>query len=224
MPKRKVTFASVARNVRRQAERRISQLERMAESARNDYVRQGIAQRIERIKEAAEGTYINNASGRRIAGRTEADRRESLQHLASELSSTRYASNRGRRNLASTQMQINLASTGQASSMYSEAEVKIFYRATQRAWQREGVSTRDRNEAILEYYGYESLSQAISDVLALNWKAVESSKVKVQEIMTKEQQEMAEEMDIKEAATYPQYLRDVISMPEPSGLAELSKA
>ena len=82
-----------------------------------------------------------------------------------------------------------------------------------------------RNQAILEYYGYESLSELVSDVLAMNQRALEASKLSYEEALTKEQQETAdEETDIREAKQYPQYLREVISMPEPSGLNELPKA
>lgn len=221
---KKPTFASVARNIRRQADTRIAQLEKRAATAKNELVRKGIEQRIKLIQEAKEGTYIRDASGKRIAGRTEGDRRESLQKLASNLASTRYASARGAKNLASTQMQLNLASVNEPSSLYTKAEKDIFYSATQRAWNREGVPTSKRNEAILEYYGYEKLSDLVADILAINWRSVEKSKKKPKEQLTEEQKELMEENDVKEAQGSPDYLKDVIPMPEPSGLAELAKA
>lgn len=224
MATRKTTFATIARNIRRQADTRLAQLESMAASAKNEFVRQGIQQRINLIQEAKEGTYINNASGKRIAGRTEADRRASLQKLASQLASTRYATAKGRRNLASTEMQLNLASVKEESSLFTEAEARIVYAATTNAWAREGISTSERNEAMLEYYGYESFSELVADILAINVKAVEKSKRRPKERLTEEQKEALGEGDVKEAQGSPDYLRDVIPMPEPSGLAELSKA
>ena len=220
----KKTFSYIARNVRRAADRAITNLERLARTTKNEYAAQGARQKIETIKDLKKRTYINDAEGKRIVGRSNEERTEALQALAAQTVSSKFASARGRRNLESTQRQLNLASVD-LPSVYTKAEVKIFYRATQNAWQREGVDFHYRNEAILEYYGYESLSEAVSDVLAMNQKALESSKKTYEEPLTKEQRESAdEETDIREAKQYPQYLREVISMPEPSGLNELPKA
>ena len=221
---RRKTFATIARNIRRQADRRIAQLEKIAAGAKNQFVAQGAKQRIARIEQAKQGTYINNAEGKRIANRSNEERTESLQALSRELVSTRYASVRGRRNLKSTETQLN-AATSDASSVYTKAEVKIFYKATQAAWQRPGVKLQDRNAAILEYYGYENLSELVSDVLTMNSNAVEASKHDYTENLTPEQREAMEgESDVKEAQSSPDYLREVVSMPEPSGLNELPKA
>jgi hypothetical protein len=219
---KKKTFADVARTVRRQADTKIKQLERIKDNAKNEYVREGAERRIERIRQFASGTYYKDSSGKTIEGRSDEYRRRSLQALARELSSTRYASARGQRNLKSTQVQLNLASAGQESSMYTEAEAKIFYRATQRAWQREGIKPSERNKAILEYYGYENLSDLVSDVLTMNWKAVEASKKRVNyEDETEEQREARDENDVREAQSSPTYLTEVVSFTEPSGLEEL---
>ena len=220
----KKTFAYYARNARRAAERTINNLERLARTTKNKFAAQGARKKIEEIEQLKERTYINNAEGKRIVGRSNEERSEALDALKEAVQSSRFASARGRRNLASTQKQLNLASVD-LPSIYTKAEVKIFYRATQNAWQREGVDFHYRNEAILEYYGYESLSELVSDVLAMNQRALEASKLSYEEALTKEQKEAAdEETDIREAKQYPQYLREVISMPEPSGLNELPKA
>lgn len=220
----KKTFSYLARNARRAADRAITNLERLARTTKNKYAAQGARQKIENIKAIKQRTYINNAEGKRIVGRSNEERTEALEALKEITKSSKFASARGRRNLASTQKQLNLASVG-LPSIYTKAEVKIFYRATQNAWQREGVDFHYRNQAILEYYGYESLSELVSDVLVMNQRALEASKLSYEEALTKEQQETAdEETDIREAKQYPQYLREVISMPEPSGLNELPKA
>lgn len=224
MPSLRKTFAAIARDIRRQADRRVAQLEKIATTSNNKYVAQGARQRIANIEQAKKGTYINDAQGKRIVNRSNEERTEALQALARELVSTRYASVRGRRNLKSTETQLN-AATADASSVYTKAEVKIFYKATQAAWQRPGVKLQDRNAAILEYYGYENLSELVSDVLTMNANAVEASKHYYTENLTPEQREAMEgESDVKEAQSSPDYLREVVSMPEPSGLNELPKA
>lgn len=222
--KRKQTFANIARNIRRQADRRIAQLNKIAQNAKNKFVAQGANQRIAQIEQAKRETYYRRTEDGVTRQTTEEERRAGLQKLAQGLSSTRYASVRGRRNLSSTEAQLN-AATADAPSVYTKAETKIFYKATQKAWQRPGVSVKERNQAILEYYGYENLSELVSDILTMNSKAVEASQLFYSEELTPEQREAAdEEQDIKEAAQYPMYLRDVIPMAEPSGLSELEKA
>lgn len=125
--------------------------------------------------------------------------------------------------MSSTQMQLNAASV-EGVSEFTQAEVKIFFKATQRAWQRPGVSVKERLPAILEYYGYENLSELVSDILTLNQEAVRNSEIFYEEKGTKEQESFQTEQDVKEAQVSPDYLKDVIPMPESSGLEELEKA
>lgn len=222
LPKRIRT--NVARNIRRQLDTRIAQFRRAMDSTKSDILTQGYKQRIASLEEAKKGTYVTaqNEAGKRVQ-RSDEQITEGIQAASRELMSTRFASNRGRRNMASTQAQLNAASVN-AESMYTKEEVRVFYRATQKAWQREGVSLKDRNVAILEYYGYENLSELVSDILALNRHALEKAKLTPQEDLTPEQKEALEQGDVKEAQQSPEYLMDVIEMPDPSGLAEIEKA
>lgn len=222
LPKRIRT--NVARNIRRQLDTRIAQFRRAMDSTKSDILAQGYKQRIASLEEAKKGTYVTaqNEAGKRVQ-RSDEQITEGIQAASRELMSTRFASNRGRRNMASTQAQLNAASVN-AESMYTKEEVRIFYRATQKAWQREGVSLKDRNVAILEYYGYENLSELVSDILALNRHALEKAKLTPQEDLTPEQKDAADQNDVREAQQSPEYLMDVIEMPDPSGLAEIEKA
>ena len=211
MARKTNVFAQVARNIRRQADRKIAQLDRIIDNAKDEYMKRGAELRKGAIEKFKAGTYFK--------GTTEESRRESLQKLAGQLKSTQHVSTRGRRNLASTQTQLNAASVG-AASTYTQEQVRIFYRATQSAWQRPGVSLKDRNQAILEYYGYENLSELVSDVLVMNVSAEEAARKyrERMEKLTKEQQEYVTASDVREAQSSPTYLQEVVSMPEPSGL------
>lgn len=215
---------NVARNLRRQIDTKMKQAERAFNATESAFLRESYSKKIARLRDAKQMTYVTarNDDGKRVT-RSETDIRKGMQKAAEELSQSRYLSERGRKSLASTSSQLNAATVG-AASTYTKAEAKIFYRATQRAWDREGVKITERNQAILAYYGYENLADLVADVLALNQKAVD----KAQEMYTKrkqteEQDDYADENDVREAAQYPMYLRDVISMAEPSGLSEIEK-
>lgn len=209
------------RNIRRRVDTRIRQLQKIAEESQSTIAKRGAEQRIERLEKAKSKTYVKNAEGERIVPQL---RERAFTALENELDSTRYASVQGTRNLKITANQLNLATVSDSSSYYTEAEVHIFYRATQNAWQREGVSIENRNEAILEYYGYERLSELVADVLAANWRAVEKSKQSQKKKQSQEQEEMADEIDVKEAQESPDYMKDVIMIDDPSGLEEPEKA
>lgn len=209
------------RNLRRRVDTRIKQLQKIAEQSQSTIAKRGAEQRIERLEKAKSNTYVRNSEGERIVPQL---RERAFTALENELDSTRYASAQGTRNLKTTANQLNLATVADASSYYTEAEVHIFYRATQNAWQREGVSIENRNEAILEYYGYERLSELVADVLAANWRAVEKSKESKKKKQSQEQEEMADELDVKEAQESPDYMKDVIMIDDPSGLEEPEKA
>lgn len=223
IPKRIRT--NVARNIRRQLERRIARTEKIKDNAKSVFLKQSYEKKIERLQEAKKATYATykTDAGKRAIKSDEQITR-GLQAASQELSRSRYLTERGLRNMASTQMQLNAASVGAESTM-TQAEAKIFFKATQKAWQREGVSVKDRIPAIMEYYGYENLSELVSDILTLNQEAVRRSELTYKEKLTKEQEEsLDEEQDVKEAQQSPTYLADVISMPEPSGLEELDKS
>ena len=128
-------------------------------------------------------------------------------------------SKQGQRSLAATQNQLNAASAKDKASIYTAEDVKIFYRATQKLWQ--DVPIAQRNEVILQKSGYENLSDLVADVLAANEGARQKAR-DYREKMTPEQREkMDKEHDEKEAAQYPNYLKDVIQLSEQSFVVEV---
>lgn len=115
--------------------------------------------------------------GKRIVGRSQEDIEAALSRLT-ELneSATVYTGDR-RRGFLFTQNQLNMASVDAEGSVYTKAEAKIFYRATQKAWQREGIGEHERNEAILQYYGRTNLAAFVEEVLNMNKLANDAAKV-----------------------------------------------
>lgn len=115
--------------------------------------------------------------GKRIVGRSQEDIEAALSRLT-ELneSATVYTGDR-RRGFLFTQNQLNMASVDAEGSVYTKAEAKIFYRATQKAWQREGIGEHARNEAILQYYGRTNLAAFVEEVLNMNKLANDAAKV-----------------------------------------------
>ena len=220
LPKRIRT--NVARNIRRQLDTKIRQARHAMDTAKSQIIEQGYRKRIAELEEAKKATYVTRVSdaGKRIQ-RSDAEITQGIQAASRKIMENRFMSKRGQQNLRSTQMQLNAASVN-AESMYTKAEVQVFYRATQKAWQREGVSIKERNMAILEYYGYENLAELVSDVLAINKEALDKTKRTPQdEGLTPEQKEALEKGDVQEAQQSPD---DVIEMPDPSGLTEIEKA
>ena len=209
------------KNIRRRADTRIKQLQKIVDTSKSTVAKRGAEQRIERLEKAKAKTYVKTSEGET---RVPQLRERAFSALQNELDSTRYASKQGVKSFKLTQQQMRLASVGDESSIYTEAESHIFYRATQRAWQKEGIPRDQRDEAILDYYGFESLSEAISTVLAANWRAVEKSKQSRKKKQSQEQEDMADEIDVKEAQESPDYMKDVIMIDDPSGLEEPEKA
>ena len=71
-------------------------------------------------------------------------------------------------NLASSRPSLEASKSGGKIGEYSFIEKSVFFKATQRAWNRADVSENERIEAILNYYNTQDLEQLIRDVLDAN--------------------------------------------------------
>ena len=213
------SFADVASYVRRRANVSIARLKEVIAKTSSPLAQKGAEKRIERLETLISGTYLRDSNGKKLKAPTP-EISQNVQHLAKEIQSTRYASKVGQRSLAATQRQLNMASAGDTASIYTESDVRIFYRATQRLW--EGHPVSERNKVILEKTGYERLSDLVADVLAAN--EVARNKAENYRNLTKEQREqMDEEPDVKEAEQSPDYLLEVIQLEDNSGLYEVTE-
>ena len=104
--------------------------------------------------------------------------------------------------------EINQASSG-GTSRYSKEETKIFYAATKRAW--EGKPQGTWNEAIMEYYGVDTLEEAWD--LVFNTDEAKKALQKARQ----NQQPISSESDLqdgsadeKEDIGSPDYIKELI--------------
>ena len=104
--------------------------------------------------------------------------------------------------------EINQASSG-GTSKYSKEETKIFYAATKRAW--EGKPQGTWNEAIMEYYGVDTLEEAWDLVFSTDEakKALQKAR--------QNQQPISSESDLQDGSTdekedigSPDYIKELI--------------
>lgn len=150
-----------ARNERRKAQRRIKALEQQMQKAGNSKTRSKLKGRIEELTKAVESTRMySTETGKRV--RTQSDVAANIEQLSRINSNFSYLTKSQTRSNKSVEIEINRASVGE-SSMYTNTQVKVFYRATQKAWQNSPIA--DRNKAILDYYGEKSLKKVFEDVV-----------------------------------------------------------
>lgn len=148
------------KNERRRAKTRIKRLEKKLTQVKSQTAVARIKRDIKNIQDAVDATYTYSpTTGKKIRDVQEVSANiENMTRVNNQYSSV-VQSNR-KSNLA-TQIEINKASVGE-SAEYTEDQVHIFYRATQKAW--ENVPIERRNQAILDYYGYDNLAEAFEEV------------------------------------------------------------
>lgn len=160
-------YANKTRYERRKANRRIKALQDDLSSAKSQKARSRIRGAISEIEKAIEATRTySKETGKRI--RTAAEVAANVANLARlNISNTFLVGSNKKRNLA-TAKQINMAGSRdegtRAASQYTKEQVRIFYRATQKAWDRPDVPIERRNEAIMRYYGSHVLSELFDEI------------------------------------------------------------
>lgn len=151
-----------ARNARRKAQRRINALEKQLTTAGNHNTREKLKGRIKELTKAVEETRTySSETGKRV--RTASDVAANINRLEKLNKDFSYLTTSQTRSNKAVEVEINRASVG-VESMYTETQVKVFYRATQKAWQNRPIA--ERNKAILDYYGEKSLKKVFEDVVS----------------------------------------------------------
>lgn len=185
------SLGDIARNERRKAERRVTALEIKMYSASDSSERQKIANQIQTMREAMAETrmFVSGRSGER---RSVESRSEAVEYLK-ELNNQFETAGRGasvsqeRRNLV-LQREISAVSRGEEVDDMSETDMRVFWRATQDAW--EGAPIEQRYERIYEYYGTRDLNKIYRLALEDNDKIAEIlDRLDSGERLTKEQRE-----------------------------------
>lgn len=197
----KKTLGSQAESARRKGERRIERLDsviradNVSERIRNWAIRQK-----HEIKSAIQGTRQYSKEGKRYKSKSKSYIQAQIERLNQAVSEVapRYTATGD--TFEVTQRELNRASIKQPS-VYTQTEAKLFYRATQKIWQKEGVGEHDRNEAILEHFNSErkakglkslSLEEVVEYVLKSNRKFEQWQNLNPSEEMSPEQQEFYE--------------------------------
>ncbi len=186
--------------LRKTAERRMS---RLTETIQNKSlpvsVRSWAKETKRKMAGAIQRTKTVNKQGKRQAWKTEAYREKAGQELEQLVKDVPSLYNPAGTSDYVTTQQLNLASSKrtEAASIYSFEEKSIFYRVTQKIWQQKGISDKERNEAIIEYFNRErgnkpplSLSEIVDKVLEQNKKIKEAQKLNPLEKLTQEQREL----------------------------------
>lgn len=170
-----------ARGVRRiNAEQRIAQNQNLPER-----IREAARESIRELRGAIEATMLRTRSGKPIAGRKE-QLQANLEKLNKINARESFGLGRhGQSNLV-TRYELNKAASGKPAA-YTEAETKVFYRATQKAWDRPGVNPKQRNEAILEYYGRKNLADLVQEVITENKMALRALEIQPHGELTDEE-------------------------------------
>lgn len=188
---------------RRKAQRRINNLKQglktgkltgiIADEARNS---------IKDLQRIMRQTRMKTKTGKIIKSHTEQFRKRALDALKFlNAKGSILTTRKGVSNLV-TQIELNKASAGLPAE-WTKAETQVFYAATQKAWNRPGISLQERNRAILQYFGQSDLHDFVNEVLNRNRLAVQIAKGNIipEELTSDDAEEFysAAEQDIEEA-------------------------
>ena len=222
MPVRKGTLGYESKLTRRMAQRSIKQMNEIIKSSKSTRDERDAARGIrDKMEDLVSHTYFRsrkpNAKERGVIEQANAQ----IRALTSSAKISR-----GRNGAANlyTQWQINEASkkrdAGEPNpSIYTQAQVKTFYKVTQRVWMNDDGTPTDTmmiNKRIMAYFKTNSLATAMERALsskeAKTALAVEAAQT--QETLTEEQRELYEEAlagdteDQRE--TSPAYLTGIV--------------
>lgn len=176
MPVKYGSTAYYAKLARRRANNAIRELNRIASSPSATTNERATARRLEsELKRQYKSTFkyqgLDKNGKRKIA--SQADIEQATARINSLANTSKIARGRnGAKNLF-TQDQINMATrrgmdTATNPSMYTKAQVKAFYRATQKIWQNQnGLTDQTKiNKKIMDYFGTKDLAVAMELALS----------------------------------------------------------
>lgn len=146
------TLGSFAKELRQYGERRVTRLQKqLATGQGTRRTREWMRNQIKEINSAIQGTRQYSKSGKRYKSKTQGYIAKQMTRLAKAVSEVAPRYTVEGDSFEVTQRQLNLASV-RAPSVYTKAETQIFYRVTQKIWQREGVTGHNRNELVLNHF------------------------------------------------------------------------
>ena len=138
--------------LRRQGQRRVERLEAVIKAGDTPQrIRNWAQAQVREIKSAMQGTRQYSKSGKRYKSKSQNYIKGQIDRLTAAVKEVAPRYTVAGDSFEVTQRELNRASV-KAPSVYTKTEAQLFYRVTQKIWQREGVGEHDRNEAILNYY------------------------------------------------------------------------
>lgn len=199
---RKKTTGYEAQNLRRKGQRRIKRLQDLISNDNTtERVRNWAEQQVKEISSAMQGTRQYSKSGKRDKSKTESYIKGQISRLEAAIENVAPVFESRGDSFIVTQTELNRASSG-TPSIYTNVEARLFYKVTQKLWQREGVGEHDRNVAILEHYnesrikkGLEpmSLAEVVEYVLNANKLVQKFQDLDPSSEMTEEQRKLYEQ-------------------------------
>lgn len=185
---------------RRKAARRIKALQKIGRSKSISSQARGLIKLYEKeLKKASRASMQRTSSGKVIKSHTTEEYKQNalrnLQEVNERYSS--YVHSMASQNKV-TQSEINIASVG-GESRYTQQQVKAFYRQTMHIWMKRDASgapmfdPKQRNEAIMSYYGETSLERVFQKVISEIEEEKLQSKVESGEV-TQEEVDLAKEI------------------------------
>ena len=220
------TLGDRAKAARRAAKRRVEALEQIARTADVD-MRDDIRQQISNFQQLDAMTRMY-AGGKRIAGRTAAERLEAVEKLEKAIRvapiKREIKSYQTLRSNAVFMNDVKVASSSGIDTM-SEVEVRVFFRATQKAW--EGSAPSERYEAILKAYGVKSLDYLWQKIKKDNQDVIDlleaiQAGAKPEEL-TPEQQETLMKLKAADDEQFKRYRKDDEKSPQRGSIASSVK-
>lgn len=188
-------------NLRRKGQRRIERLQDLISYDNTpERIRNWAEQQLKEITSAMQGTRQYSKSGKRYKSKTESYIKGQISRLEAVISATPLYKAIGD-SFAITQSELNRASVGLPSA-YTKTEASLFYRATQKIWQKKGIGEHSRNEAIMDYFNSIrdkneltplSLSEIVDYVLDANKRMGAMQDLEPQEKLTEEQEKLYNE-------------------------------
>lgn len=199
---KKGTVGYQAQQLRRKGQRRIERLEAVLKTEKtSSRVANWAKQHISEIRSAMQGTRQYSKTGKRYKSKSQNYIKGQISRLEAAVKEVAPRYTVAGDSFEVTQRELNRASV-KAPSIYTKTEAQLFYRVTQKIWQREGIGEHDRNQAILDYYNSIRkqnglsplrLDEIVDYVLNANKRLAQMQEINPQYDLTEEQQEFYDE-------------------------------
>lgn len=166
--KTKRTQASTeGRNARKRFQRTLTRLEQAKQQTYSPDMKAQYDQQIKEVERSIQRTYMPKGGWKTDEQRREFREAVTRGDKITEFTKRELGSSQALKNY-NFQQQIKWASSANKSALsyIHEEEVKAFYRITQKIWDRPEIAPKDRNKAIMDYFGTKDLETAFDRAMS----------------------------------------------------------